>query len=157
MMQSYGFLLRIRSKLHSLTFNLAKFAANVANLAETKSWYGEGTERVRSWYGAGLVLVEELVNESHCIILLLIYNLGINLGGGDSCMPHQLAGCIDVCTKCKHHGSKGVPCSMEGDVLLYASVRCPYLDVSKNRLLASHAIEDKLVSVLLRQPFYSLA
>ena len=96
MMQSYVFLLRIRSKLHSLTFNLAKFAAYIENLAETKSWYGEGTELVRS----GLVLVEELVNESHCIILLLVYNLGINLGGGDSCMPHQLTGSVDVCSQC---------------------------------------------------------
>ena len=26
----------------------AKFAANLANYAETKSWYGEGTELVRS-------------------------------------------------------------------------------------------------------------
>lgn len=59
-----------------------------------------GTERVRSWYGASLVLVEELINESHCIILLLVYNLGINLGGGDSCMPHQLTGSVDVCTQC---------------------------------------------------------
>ena len=47
-----------------------------------------GTERVRRRYGAGLVLVEELVNESHCIILLLVYNLGINLGGGNSSMTH---------------------------------------------------------------------
>lgn len=48
MRQSYGFLLRIRRKLHSLTIISARFAANVANLAETKSWYGEGTELVRS-------------------------------------------------------------------------------------------------------------
>ena len=48
-MQSYGFILRIRRKLHSLTIISAKFAANVANLAETKSWYGVGTEKVRSW------------------------------------------------------------------------------------------------------------
>nr|DAV69641.1 MAG TPA: hypothetical protein [Caudoviricetes sp.] len=59
-----------------------------------------------------LLLVEELINESHCIILLLIYNLGINLGGGDSCMPHQLTGSVDVCSQCKHHGSKCVPCTM---------------------------------------------
>ena len=96
MMQSYGFLLRIRSKLHSLTFNLAKFAATLQTLQRLRV----GTERVRSWYGAGLVLVEELINQSHCIILLLIYNLGINLGCGDSCMPHQLACSIDVCTQC---------------------------------------------------------
>ena len=48
MRQSYGFLLRIRRKLHSLTIISARFAANVANLAETNSWYGEGTELVRS-------------------------------------------------------------------------------------------------------------
>ena len=46
---------------------------------------------------------------------------------------------------------------MKGDVLLDASIGCPYLDVSENRLFASHTIEDELVSVLLRQPFYSLA
>ena len=50
MRQSYGFLLRIRRKLHSLTIISAKFAANVANFAEIKTWYGEGTEKV--WSGA---------------------------------------------------------------------------------------------------------
>ena len=94
MRQSYGFLLRIRSKLHSLTFNLAKFAATLQTLQRLRV----GTERVRSWHGAGLVLVEELINQSHCVILLLIYNLGINLGGCDSCMPHQLACSIYVCS-----------------------------------------------------------
>lgn len=36
--------------LLSLTLFSAKFAVNVANLAETKSWYGEGTEEV--WSGS---------------------------------------------------------------------------------------------------------
>lgn len=85
MKQSYAFLLRIRRKLHSLTFNLCKV---LQQTLQTLQRLRVGTERVRSWYGAGLVLVEELVNESHCIILLLIYNLGINLGGGNSSMPH---------------------------------------------------------------------
>lgn len=65
--QIYGFLLRIRSKLHSLTFNLCKA--------------GYLTEIF-------LFLIEELINESHCIILFLVYNLGINLGGGNSSMSH---------------------------------------------------------------------
>lgn len=95
-MQSYGFLLRIRSKLHSLTFNLASLQQTLQTLQILRV----GTERVWGWYGAGLVLVEELVNESHCIILLLVYNLSIYLGGGDSCMPHQLTGSVDVCTQC---------------------------------------------------------
>ena len=42
MRQSYGFLLRIRRKLHSLTIISAKFAANVANLAETKGLVRSG-------------------------------------------------------------------------------------------------------------------
>lgn len=63
MRQSYGFLLRIRHKLHSLTFNLCKA--------------GYLTEIF-------LFFIEELINEAHCFILLLIYNLSINLGGGYS-------------------------------------------------------------------------
>ena len=63
MRQSYDFLLRIRRKLHSLTFNLCKA--------------GYLTEIF-------LFLIEELINQPHCLILLLVYNLSINLGGGYS-------------------------------------------------------------------------
>lgn len=63
MRQKYGFLLRIRSKLHSLTFNLCK----VASLTEIF-----------------LFLIEELINQPHRFILLLIHNLSINLGSGYS-------------------------------------------------------------------------
>lgn len=34
-----------------------------------------------------LFLIEELINESYCFILLLVYNLSVYLGGGDVCMP----------------------------------------------------------------------
>ena len=63
MRQSYGFLLRIRSKLHSLTFNLCK----VASLTEIF-----------------LFLIEEFINQPHRLILLLIHNLSVYLGGGYS-------------------------------------------------------------------------
>jgi hypothetical protein len=78
-----------------------------------------GTESVRSWYGAGLVLVEVLINEIHRFILLLIYNLCVNLGGGNSGMSQQLARCVDVCTKSQHHGSESMPSCMEGNLLGY--------------------------------------
>lgn len=64
MRQSYDFLLRIRRKLHSLTFNLCK------------AWLP-----YRDFF---LFLIEELINEAHCFILLLIYNLSIYLGSGYS-------------------------------------------------------------------------
>ena len=35
-------------RYYSGWLNFAKFAANLANFAEIKSWYGEGTELVRS-------------------------------------------------------------------------------------------------------------
>lgn len=63
MRQNYGFLLKIRSKLHSLTFNLCKA--------------GYLTEIF-------LFLIEELINQPHRLILLLIHNLSIYLGSGYS-------------------------------------------------------------------------
>lgn len=63
MRQNYGFLLKIRSKLHILTFNLCKA--------------GYLTEIF-------LFLIEELINQSHRLILLLIHNLSIYLSSGYS-------------------------------------------------------------------------
>ena len=63
MRQSYAFLLKIRCKLHSLTFNLCK----ADYLTEIF-----------------LFLIEELINQSHRFILLLIHNLSIYLSSGYS-------------------------------------------------------------------------
>lgn len=63
MRQNYAFLLRIRNKLHSLTFNLCKA--------------GYLTEIF-------LFLIEELINQPHCLILLLIHNLSVYLSSGYS-------------------------------------------------------------------------
>ena len=91
MKQSYAFLLRIRSKLHSLTFNFCK----AGYLAEIF-----------------LFLIEELINQPHCLILLLIHNLSIYLGSGYSGVTEQFAGGVDVGSKREHHGGEGVPRDM---------------------------------------------
>ena len=72
-----------------------------------------GTERVRSWYGAGLVLIEELINESYGFILLLVYDLGIYLCCGYARVSKQLAGGVYVCPQRKHHRGEGMSGSME--------------------------------------------
>lgn len=108
MRQSYGFLLRIRSKLHSLTFNLCK----VASLTEIF-----------------LFLIEELINQPHRLILLLIHNLSVYLGGGYSGVTEQLAGGVDVGSQREHHGGEGVPSGMEGYVLLDSCCLRPYLNM----------------------------
>lgn len=95
MRQSYVFLLRIRRKLHSLTIISAKFACK---RCKTLRRLRLCTERVRRRYGAGLVLIEELINKTHSLILLLVYDLGINLGSGKVSVPQQLAYCVDVST-----------------------------------------------------------
>lgn len=71
-----------------------------------------GTERVRRRYGAGLVLIEELVNESYGFILLLVYDLGIYLCCGNARVPKQLAGGVYICPKCKHHRGEGMSSGM---------------------------------------------
>lgn len=88
MRQKYGFLLKIRSKLHSLTFNLCKA--------------GYLTEIF-------LFLIEELINQSHRFILLLIHNLSIYLSCGYSGVTEQLAGGVYVGSQREHHGGEGVP------------------------------------------------
>ena len=55
-----------------------------------------GTERVRRRYGAGLVLIEELINESYGFILLLVYDFGIDLCCGYARVSKQLAGGVYV-------------------------------------------------------------
>ena len=109
MRQSYGFLLRIRRKLHSLTINLRKVCMQTL---QTLRRLRLGTERVRSWYGAGLALIEELINESYGFILLLVYDLGIYLCCGYARVPKQLAGGVDVSTQRKHHRGKGMSAYM---------------------------------------------
>ena len=59
-----------------------------------------------------LSFVEELINESHGFILLLVYNLSVYLGGGDVCMPQQLTCRVDVGSQCKHHRCKGMSARM---------------------------------------------
>lgn len=59
--------------------------------------------------GAFLLLIKELINESYGFILLLIYNLSVNLGCPYIGVPKQLAGSVDVRSKGKHHRGKGVP------------------------------------------------
>ena len=72
-----------------------------------------GTERVRRRYGAGLVLIEELINESYGFILLLVYDLGIYLCCGYARVSKQFAGGVYVCPQRKHHRGEGMSGSME--------------------------------------------
>ena len=95
MRQSYGFLLRIRRKLHSLTIISAKFACK---RCKTLRRLRLGTEMVRRRYGAGLVLIEEFINESYGFILLLVDDLGINLSSLYLGMPQQFTCGVDVST-----------------------------------------------------------
>ena len=60
----------------------------------------------------GLVLIEELVNESYGFILLLVYDLGIYLCCGYARVPKQLAGCVYVSPERKHHRGKGMSAHM---------------------------------------------
>ena len=76
-----------------------------------------------------LLLIEELINQSHRLILLLIHNLSIYLGGGYSGVTEQLAGGVDVGSQREHHGGEGVPSSMEGYILLDSCCLRPYLNM----------------------------
>ena len=67
---------------------------------------------VRRRCGAGLVLIEELINESYGFILLLVYNLGIYLCCGYARVSKKLAGGVDVCPQRKHHRGEGMSARM---------------------------------------------
>lgn len=67
-----------------------------------------GTERILRRYGAGLVLIEELINESYGFIFLLVYDLGIYLCCGYARVPKQLAGGVYVSPQRKHHRGEGM-------------------------------------------------
>ena len=84
---------------------------------------------VRRRYGAGLVLIEELINESYGFILRLVYNLGIYLCCGYARVPKQLAGGVYVCPKSEHHRGEGMSGGMEGDVLGDFTRFSPLLDL----------------------------
>ncbi len=68
MKQSYDFFLLVVYELQSLTF--VRLHTNVANLAKARL----GTELVQ------VLFAEELVNETHGLVLLLVYNFGIYFG-----------------------------------------------------------------------------
>lgn len=76
-----------------------------------------------------LLLIEELINQSHRFILLLIHNLSIYLSSGYSGVTEQLAGGVDVGSQREHHGGEGVPTGMEGYVLLDSCCLRPCLNM----------------------------
>ena len=110
-----------------------------------------GTERVRRRYGAGLVLIEELINESYGFILLLVYDLGIYLCCGYARVPKQLAGGVDVCPKSEHHRSEGMSGGMEGDVLGDSTRFSPLLDL-RIQVWGTYQLVEYQFSSLFRQP-----
>ena len=110
-----------------------------------------GTERVRRRYGAGLVLIEELINESYGFILFLVYDFCIYLCCGYARVSKQLAGGVYVCPKSEHHRGEGMSGGMEGDVLGDSTKFCPLLDL-RIQVWGTYQLVEYQFPSSLRQP-----
>ena len=55
--------------------------------------------------------------EIDCLALVLVYNLGVNLGCADIAVAEELGDGVEVCSVGQCESCEGVACDVEGDFL----------------------------------------